>query len=172
MAWFQILDLLESGLLRRREVCGILVHAFTPITHIFLPYSWFSVFLSFSYLFSLFSFFSCCCCCCLLCTFVVFLYCLLWHDLPFLPINCFWPVGIVFPRLPTGQLAAQLPPLHCVSCATPYSQTKVIFETPIRIRVGLLPYNLYSMHLVISAYVYLFWMRCHSSRIFPPKELK
>ena len=30
---------------------SLLVHVFTPITHTFPPYSWFSVFLSFSYSF-------------------------------------------------------------------------------------------------------------------------
>ena len=126
MAWSQILDLLESGLLRGREIGSLLVHAFTPITHIFLPYSWFSIFFSFSYLFSLFSFFTHCCCCCLLCTSMVFLYCLHWQDLPFLPINCFWPIVGVLPKLPTSLLAAQPPLLHYVGRATPYSQTKVI----------------------------------------------
>ena len=54
-------------------------------------------------------------------------------------------------ELPTGLLAAQPPSLHYVGCATPHSQTKVVFlflffllslGIPIRIRVNPLPYQL------------------------------
>ena len=77
------------------------------------------------------------------------LYCLSWHDLPFLPFNCFWLVVGVLPRLPTSLHAAQPLPLHYVSYTTPYSQTKIVlscllpffvFNTLIRIRVKPLPH--------------------------------
>ena len=55
----QILDLLENGLLRGREVGSLLVHVFTPITYIFLPYSLFSCFPCFLS-FPLLLLFSCC----------------------------------------------------------------------------------------------------------------
>ena len=44
--------------MRGREVGGLLVHVLTPITHIFLPYSWFPCFHCFFFLLFLFSFFS------------------------------------------------------------------------------------------------------------------
>ena len=110
---------------------GLLVYALTPITHIFLPYSWlpcfrcffsyFSCFLSFPLVFSL-------CYSVLLFTMHIygFLYYLLWQGLPFLPFNYFWPIVGVLPRLSTGLPAAQLPPLPCVGCAMLHFQTKVV----------------------------------------------
>ena len=54
------------------------------------------------------------------------LYCLPLQDLSFSPLNHFWPFVGVLPRLLTGLLVAQPPPLHCVGCATPHPQTKVV----------------------------------------------
>ena len=151
MSWSQILDLLESGLLRRREVGSLLVHAFTLITHIFfltLDFLVFSVSLLVFLIFFLFlSFFRV-----PSLLFIVhvysLLYCLLWQDLSFLPLKYFWFVMGVLPEMPTGLSIAQPPPLHYVGCIMPYSQTKVVFVlfsnsfcTLIRIRAGFLSYQ-------------------------------
>ena len=56
MAQSWILDSLESGLLRGREVDSLLMHAFTPITHTF-HYFGFSLFFSFFFVYVMFSFF-------------------------------------------------------------------------------------------------------------------
>ena len=127
-SWF-----VREWAIERREVSSLLMHAFTPITHIFHPHSWFSIFLSLTcfslfslFSFSLFPFFGSFLCSCLLCTSMALLYYLPWQDLPLLPLNHFWPIVGVLPRLHIGLLVAQPLPLHCVGCATPYSQTKVV----------------------------------------------
>ena len=124
------------------------MHASIPITHAFLWFLCFS-FLSFSsllylyflpwlFILALFTIHNYC-----------LLYCLPWQDLQFLPLNCFWLVVSVLPRLPTSLLTAQPLPLHYVGCTTPDSQTKVVlfcllhlfvFNTLIRIRVKPLPH--------------------------------
>ena len=117
------------------------MHAFTPITHTFFHYSWFSIFLSFFILLLL-----------------LLLYCAhLWpfytayHDkiYHFYPFNPFWPIMGVLPRLPIGLPTTQPPPLYYVSCAKPHSQTKVVFfcfllyfGVSIWIRVNPLSYQL------------------------------
>ena len=64
-----------------------------------------------------------------------------------LPLNHFWPVVSVLPRLPIGLLATQPPPLSCAGHVTLHSQIKVVLfcflasrGILIRIRVGLLSY--------------------------------
>ena len=64
-----------------------------------------------------------------------------------LPLNHFWPVVGVLPRLPIGLLATQPPPLSCAGHVTLHSQIKVVLfcflasrGILIRIRVGLLSY--------------------------------
>ena len=143
--------MLESGLLRGREVGSLLVHAFHSYHSYFLPHSQFPCFLYFSY--SLFSlFFSFFLSCSLLFLFIVhgygLLYCLPWPDLPFLPLNYFWPVMGVLPEMPTCLLAVQPLPLYHVGRAMPHSQTKVVFVfvfyfpcTLIRIRAVFLSYQ-------------------------------
>ena len=140
MAWSQILDLLKNGILRGKEVGSLLMHAVTPITHTFLHYSWFFVFLSFFYsFFFVFFLFSSP----LFPLFTVhvygLLYYLLWQVLPFLPLHCFWPIVGVFLGLPTSLPVAQLPPLHYVGHAMPHSQTKVVlfyFLLPLTLTSG------------------------------------
>ena len=99
------------------------------------------------------------------------LYYLPWQDLPFLPLNYFWLVVGVFPGLPTGLLTAQPPPLHCVSHVMPHSRQKwfcfvfyFAWHSHPNKGLGFSLTNLYSMHLVISAHICLFWVRCHPSR--------
>ena len=126
------------GLLRRREVGSLLMHASIPILHVsfFLwDFCIFSFFFSFFTLLSFLSYYPC-----FLPLFFFFffppfftihgyglLYCLSLQDLPFLPLNRFWLIVGVLPRLPTGLLAAQPLPLHCVGYTTPYSETKKVF---------------------------------------------
>ena len=55
-----------------------------------------------------------------------FLYHLLLWDLPFLPLNCFWLLMGILPRLPTSLLAAQYHCSECVGCTTLHSQTKLL----------------------------------------------
>ena len=45
---------------------------------------------------------------------------------PFLPLNHFWLIVGILPRLLIGLLAIQTPPLHYVGCTMPHSQTKVV----------------------------------------------
>ena len=86
------------------------MHTPIPITHVFLRFLCFS-FLSFFFLaLSLIL-------AVVLPSFTIHNYCLL-------PLNCFWLVVGILPRLPTGLPIAQPLPLHCVGCATPHSQTK------------------------------------------------
>ena len=161
---------------------SLLMHAFAPITHVssFLfwdffvfPFFFISLFTLLSFLFVFLSF-------CLLFSLSFFtmhtyglLYSLLWQDLPFLPINHFWPIVDVLPRLPTG-----LPlPLHCVGCTTPHSWTKrfwfcllPLLILPSGQGLNLSFTNFYRMHLVISTHVCFFWVRCHVSRTFLSKR--
>ena len=116
------------------------MHAFTLITRTFFHYSCFSIFLSFfillllllSYCAHLWPFYTACSD-------------KIYH---FYPFNCFWLVVGVLLGLPIGLPVAQPPPLYCVGCATPHSQTKVVFfcfllsfGVSIRIRVNPLPYQ-------------------------------
>ena len=115
--------MLESGLLRGKEVANLLVHDFHSYYSYFLPHSRFPCFLCFSYFLFFFSF--------SLFLFTMhgygLLYCLSWQDLPFYPINYFGPVMGALPRFPIGLLAVQPPPLHRIGRAIPHSQTKVVF---------------------------------------------
>ena len=156
------------------------MHAFTPITHTFLHYSWFSVFL-----FVFYSFF-----------FVFFLF----SSPLFPPFYCarLWP--FILPAVTsfaiftsslllaccgclsrTAHQSAGCPTTTttlCWSCHASFSDKSgfVLFFTPldthIRIRLDFSFTNLYRMHLVILTHVYLFWVKCHPSRTFPPKELE
>ena len=61
-----------------------------------------------------------------------FLYYLPWWDLPFLPLNCFWLLIGVLPRLPTGLPTAQTLPLlwMCLLHHSPF--TPQLFLAPYR----------------------------------------
>ena len=102
---------------RERSDC-LLVHALTPITHIFLPYSLFPCFRCFltSLVFFLFLLVFSLCYSMLLFTMHIygFLYCLLWQGSPFLPLNYFWSVVGVVPRLPPG--SASCPAATTILC--------------------------------------------------------
>ena len=103
MAWSHILGLLESGLLKGREVGCLLAHALTPITHIFtLCFPVFVASLLTSFVFFLFLLVLSLHYSVLLFTMHIyaFLYYILWQGLPFLPLNYFWLVMGDLPGLP------------------------------------------------------------------------
>ena len=145
--------LLESGLLRGREIGSLLVHALYSYRYLFLPHSRLSYFLYLSSLFfpiSLFSVFS------LLLFLLLVVYCARLRpfytaccDKIYHPLNYFWPVVGVLLELSTGLLAAQPPPLPCVGRTMLYFQTKVVlfcffffasFGTPIQIKAEFFSY--------------------------------
>ena len=113
------------------------------------------------------------------------LYCLSWQDLPFLPLNRFWLVVGILPRLPTSLPAAQPLPIHCIGYTTPYSQTKMawlglscllplfVFTTFIWIRVNLLPYlPLWHASSGSSSYFTFFGWDVISIWHFSPKKFE
>ena len=99
--------------MRGRKLGSLLMHAFTPITHTFFHYSFFSIFLSFFILLLL----------------LLLYYARLWPFYTacrdkiyhFYPFNHFLLVVGVLPGLPTSLPVAQPPPLYCVGYATPHS---------------------------------------------------
>jgi len=115
VAWSQILDLLENGLLRGRKVGSLLVHAFTPITHIFLPHSQFLCFLCFLTCFPCFLSFSLlfpfplCFCSSLLCTSMAFYIACRDKIYHFYPLTTFGLLWVSFQDCP---LVYRLPSHH------------------------------------------------------------
>ena len=96
-----------------------------------------------------------------------------------LPLNYFWPGVGVLPRPPTSLSVAQPSPLPYAGRATFHSQTKE-FCFVFLLSVASYPdkgwvfslTNSYDMHLVILAHLSLFWVVCHFSKTFPPKEFE
>ena len=190
------LILLESRLLREKEGSSLLVHA--PITLLFPHFSIFLHFLSysnvpsflpyfpflfffcyFSHLFSLLFQIAFCVVHFSLCTAKAFLYCLSLWVLLFYPSTTFGLVWVSFPNYP---LVCRLPshhyyPVLAVPRSIPKQKSFVLFSYspwhsyPDKGWVFSLT-NSYDMYLVILAHLFLFWVVCHFSRIFPPKELK
>ena len=71
----------------------------------------------------------------------------------------------------------QPPPLTCVGCASPFCQTKnaILFVCLpwlfLSITVCVLSLSFpHGMHLVVPTHPCSFWVACHPSRTFPPKE--
>ena len=71
----------------------------------------------------------------------------------------------------------QPPPLTCTGCTAPLYQIKkaILFVClswlflPVIVCVLSLSFP-HGMHLVVSTHPYFFWVACHPSRTFPPKE--
>ena len=130
MTWSQILDLLESGLLRGREVGCLLVHALTLITHIFLTLCFLVFIVSLLLLFSFFSFWYSpfvIPCCCLLCTSMAFYTACCGTVYHFYPSTTLGLLCVFFQDYHSGLPAAQPSLLFRVGRATLHSQTKVVF---------------------------------------------
>ena len=85
--------------------------------------------------------------------------------------------------LPTIYWSAvvQPPPLTCANYAAPLYQTKkaiffcllAVAFLPVTVCVLSLSLSLsipHGMHLVVPTHPYFFWVTCHPSRTFPPKE--
>ena len=121
-------------------MCNLLMHASIPSIH-FSSLSLGFLYFSFSSLFSLFCFLSFYLSLLFLFLFIIFAIVPLPFSLfttiafynaccdkifPFLPLNHFWLIVGILPRLLTGLLAIQTPPLHYVGCTMPHSQTKVV----------------------------------------------
>ena len=77
-------------------------------------------------------------------------------------------------------LVYQLPSHHhlpVLAMPHPITRQRTLFcflvhrGIPIQIRVGILFHYPPSMHLVIPTHLFLFWVICHPSRIFPQKSL-
>ena len=135
---------------------SLLVHALSLLTILFSHFTFYSlIFFLFVYLLCFLCFLFLCFsmfpvvppCFCLLCTAEAFFILPAVMRFTILPLNHFWPVVGVLPRLPIGLLATQPPPLPFAGRVTLHSQKKVVLfcflasrGIPIRIRVGLLSY--------------------------------
>ena len=114
-----------------------------------------------------------------LCIANAFLYCLLWWVLLFYLSTTFVWVWVSFLD---HSLVCQLPrhhhfPVLAVPRSIPRQKSVVLFSYspwhshPDKSWAFSLT-NSYGTHLVILAHLSLFWVVCHSSRTFPPKELE
>ena len=116
---------------------------------------------------------------CLLWIAKAFLYCLLWWVLLFYSLTTF---GLMWVSFPDHPLVCWLPshhsyPMLAVPHSIPRQKSFVLFfyspwhSHPDKDWVFSLT-NSYGMYLVIPIHISFFWVVCHPSRIFPPKELE
>ena len=183
-----LLILLENILLRGKEGNSLLVHApitlllphFTFLTSLFFCTLYFlSCYISHLFFLTLSDYLSLFLLLSSLCIAKAFLYYLPWWVLPFYPSTTF---GLVWVSFPDHPLVCRLPSHHhylvlAMSHSIPRQKNFVLFPFsprhfhPDKGWVFFLT-NSYGIHLVIPVHLSLFWVVCHFSKTFPPKEFE